>query len=204
MYCNWLLQKITLSRSIELFQNCIWCLKALCREGSFSTTHPGWHAVCKTITMRCRLIFVPTLVLSKCEYNSLGSHTGNHGFYQGMSVVGKQDAYSLHMSKRKEKKKRGEAFTTKMMSLKWWWIAVGKVVATYVASDCRIKRSLHCEAERTVGFNLTTTKHGCALNWFNFTHCHSTLYVYEKKKSPVTEGCIPSWGFHQIAQRIWM
>lgn len=86
-------------KNIKLFQKRIWCLKVLCKGGSFCTTHSRWHAVCKTITIRSCLIFVPTLVLYKCEYNSLANHACNNGFHQGMSAVRKWNTYFQHKFK---------------------------------------------------------------------------------------------------------
>lgn len=96
-------KRLPSSRSIKLFQNRIWRLKALGKEGSFSTTHSRWHAVCKTITLCCCLISVPTLVLYRCEYNSLARHMGNHDLNEGTSVIGKPKANSQHISKSDKK-----------------------------------------------------------------------------------------------------
>ncbi len=203
-------KRLPSSRSIKLFQNCIWRLRAPCKEGSFSTTHSHWHAVCKTITMRRCLIFVPTLVLCKCEYNSLASHEGNHGFYREMSVKSKWNAYSLHMSKNCNKQllsplKLCSSSESELLECCGCIRSCSDLNAECLLSVLkhtfglvweRIKKAnLINSIAWTAGYKvfsgslwgsgnlrlcLMKTKHCCAWNWFNFTHFQ---YAYEKISS---------------------
>lgn len=109
MYCNWLLQKITLFQKHQAISE-LHLTPQSAKEGSFSATHFHWHAVCKTITMSCCLIFVPTLVQLTLQPRGQSWLLSRVVSYGQMEWI-----FPTHV----QKLQYALAFTTQMTWFKW-------------------------------------------------------------------------------------
>lgn len=85
-------KRLPSSRSIKLFQNCIWCLRA--PKKALSAPH-----ISTDMQFAKQLPWAVVWSLSPLWYNSLCSHKGNHDSFQELSVMGDWNEYFLHMFK---------------------------------------------------------------------------------------------------------
>lgn len=103
-------KRLPSSRGIKLFQNCIWRLKALCKESSLPISQR--HTFAPTCSLlnnyralfeRCSLLFFP----QKCVHNPFARPLGPVAIsvsIQGLSLVYKSDARFLNVKKYCQKK----------------------------------------------------------------------------------------------------
>lgn len=98
MYCNWLLQKITLFKQHQAISELHLTPQSAGQRKALSAQN-----IHTDMQFAKQLPWAVVWSLSPLWYNSLSSHEGNHGLYGGLSVTGKWNAYFLHMSENGNK-----------------------------------------------------------------------------------------------------